>query len=175
MATPETPHCPGIAASDIPQAVSQPSRDGSAAGWPTLIPHGRAASSASCLGASGASTHLHVLHELVVAVDVHRLELAHLVELELDLDGLAVAGLVLPADPAEACDKQRRIRLGKAHTASIFRESPRTPGMRTRSSGSWNGQKGRNALTITPRSPRDPLGDAPRALIEAAPPRPPHF
>ncbi len=49
--------------------------------------------------------YLHVLHELVVAEDVDCLELPHFVKLELDLDWLAVARLVLPADPAETCNR----------------------------------------------------------------------
>lgn len=49
-------------------------------------------------------THLDVLGKLVVAVDVHCVELAHFVEFELDLDRLAVSGVVAPADPPLACE-----------------------------------------------------------------------
>lgn len=44
-------------------------------------------------------THLDVLGELVVAVDVHSVELAYFVEFELDLDRFSAPGVVAPADP----------------------------------------------------------------------------
>jgi hypothetical protein len=53
---------------------------------------------------NGKKAHLDVLGKLVVAVDVHSVELTHFVEFELDLDRLAVLGVVAPADPPLACE-----------------------------------------------------------------------
>lgn len=51
-------------------------------------------------------THLNIFHELIVAVDVDRLELPHFIKLKLDLNWLPITRFILPANPAKTWNKR---------------------------------------------------------------------